>query len=118
MKCGACVLVVGLLVAGCSEKKGNKMSSGTNENYSSGNPITAPADYLGAVNKAQKSAVRTIDLAQVKHAIQLYQAQEDHYPASLQELVNKRYIAEVPTPPPGSRLVYNAQNGDIQFVRQ
>jgi hypothetical protein len=119
MKHGVCLLLATLVLAGCGEsKKEAKKPVDTNENYSSGNPVTAPVDYLGAVNKARKAAVRNIDLAYVKNAIQLYQAQEDHYPPSLDDLVKKHYIAEIPTPRPGSRLDYNAKTGEIKFVRQ
>lgn len=118
MKTGLWLVVAAVIWAGCEDKKQVKKAAPTNENYSSGNPVTAPVDYLGAVNKARKAAVRTIDLAAVKNAIQLYHEQEDHYPSSLQELVNKHYIAEVPVPPPGSRLDYNSQTGEIRFIRQ
>jgi hypothetical protein len=121
MKHALWILLAGFIFLGCSDKKDEakkKPAADTNENYSSGNPVTAPVDYLGAVNKARKTAIRQIDLAQVKHAIQLYQATEDHYPASLQELVKKNYLGEVPVPPRDSRLEYNPQTGEVRIVRQ
>src|SRR6185436_1634969 len=57
---------------------------------SSGNPLTAPVDYLGAVAKAQQSAVKTIDTVSLNNAIQLFQVQEGRFPTDLNELVTKK----------------------------
>lgn len=108
------VLMVSGLLAGCGQKE---KPSSTTDNNSSGNPITAPVDYLGAVNKAQKTAVKVVDLASLKNAIHLFHAQEDRYPANLQELVSMRYIADVPSAPAGSQLSYNPANGEVKFVK-
>ena len=110
-------ILVASLFAGCGNNEEPAPSAATNENYSSGNPLTAPADYLGAVNKAKKSAERTTDVASLKTAIALFQAQEDRYPANLNELVQKKYIRELPTPPANSTFNYNPQNGELQVVR-
>jgi hypothetical protein len=108
------LLSIGLFVlTGCSKKD----SSSSTQGNSSGNPITAPVDYLGAVNKAQKTANKTIDLASLKQAIQLFQAQEDRYPTNLQELVSGHFIAAVPVAPNGSRLAYDPASGEVKFVR-
>lgn len=103
-------------LAGCGDQEATTPTK--SNNYSSGNPVTAPADYLGAVNQAQKSAVKTVDLAQVRGAIKLFQGSEDRFPASLNELVAKRYIARVPQLPAGYAYQYNPQNGDIRVVNQ
>lgn len=101
-----------LLLPGCGEKG----PASSNQGNSSGNPVTAPVDYLGAVNKAQKSANKAIDLAGLKQAIQLYHAQEDRYPANLQELVTAKYIPEIPPAPAGSRLSYDPATGEVRFL--
>ena len=53
----------------------------------------------------------------MKTAIALFQAQEDRYPANLNELVQKKYIREIPAVPAGSTINYNPQSGEVQIVR-
>ncbi len=118
MKLVIAVLGLGLVLGGtgCSKKTASKPVD--IDNNSSGNPVTAPVDYLGAVNKARKSAMKDIDLAYMKNAIQQFNGMEDRYPKDLNELVQKHYIQEVPTLPSGQRLIYNPANGDLRVVRQ
>ena len=110
-------LVLSLLLPGCGSKKEVSKEEMLTNN-SSGNPITAPVDYLGAVNQARKSAVARIDIASLQNAINLFNAQEDRYPRDLNELAKQRYIQAVPTLPAGSRFDYNPQTGSIRIVRQ
>ena len=105
-----------LLLAGCSQN-GETTAAGTND-YGSGNPLSAPADYVGAVGQAQKHAVRQVDLASLKKAIQMFEVSEDRLPTNLNEVVAKRYLPEMPEPPPGSRIIYNARTGDVQIRRE
>jgi hypothetical protein len=108
------MLVVGLLFAGCSKKQ-TTAASPTNET-ASGNPITAPVDYLGAIAKAKKFSEKTIDTSAITRAIQLFYAQEDRFPKDLDELVAKHYIGGVPPPPTGMRWQYEAKTGDFKAV--
>jgi hypothetical protein len=105
-----------LLFIGCSKKESSKTPD--IDNNSSGNPITAPVDYLGAVNKARKTAIKQIDLAYVQNAINMFNAQEDRFPKSLDELVQKHYLGEVPAVPNGQKLMYNPANGEVKIIRQ
>jgi hypothetical protein len=110
------VLIGCALLAGCGKKKVAEKNLLTNNN--SGNPITAPADYLGAVNQARKFAIRRVDIAQLQNAINLFNGQEDRYPRDLNELVAKHYIQAIPALPQGSRYTYNPATGDIRVVQQ
>ena len=85
---------------------------------SSGNPLTAPVDYLGAVAKAKKVSEKTINLVSLNNAIQLFNAQEERLPKSIDELVAKHYLAAVPAVPVGMRIAYNPQTGDVKIVPQ
>lgn len=102
--------MAGFLFAGC--KKGPDAAGSTNA--SSGNPITAPVDYLGAVGKAQRSATKVIDTVGIKQAVGQFFAVEGRYPKDLNELVTEKYLPSVPKPPPGAKLVYNPTNGDVK----
>jgi hypothetical protein len=110
-------LALALAFAGCNKKQEAAAPQKTNET-ASGNPITAPVDYLGAVAKAKHFSEKTIDTASMTKAIQLFYAQEDRFPNDLNELVSKHYIGGVPPAPPGMRWEYNAQTGDLKIVKQ
>ena len=119
-------LAAGLLLAGCGSSDSSKSAQTTNTtnmttnatpNYASGNPLTAPVDYLGAVAQAKKYSEKQIDLAYINHAIQLFSAQEGRLPKDLKELM-PNYIGEIPRAPYGSKIVYDASSGTVKVVKQ
>ena len=117
MKIPWCVgLVLAFGLTSCSKPPPTAAASPAT-NGAAANPLTAPVDYLGAVAKAKKLSEKTLDAVSVNQAIQLFYAQEDRFPKDLAELVNKHYLAAMPTPPPGMRWAYNAQTGDLKAVR-
>src|SRR4051812_7706564 len=85
-----------ILCSGCGKKEAAKPDLNNN---SSGNPLTAPVDYLGAVNKAKKVAEKQIDTSSLKQSIQFFHANEDRFPTDLNELVTKHYLGALPKPP-------------------
>jgi len=105
-----------LLFVGCGDKS-DKPGSSTNA-ASSGGVLTAPVDYLGAAARAQQSAVKTVDTVSLNQAIQLFAVDNGRNPKDLNELVEKRYIPQIPTPPYGTRIVYDPESGKVQVVRQ
>lgn len=98
-------------VVGC--KEGGKSSS---TEPSSGNPLTAPADYVGAIGKAQKSAEKTLTTSGLDKAIQSFFATEGRYPKDLDELVSKGAINAIPAPPRGMKYNYDPQAGTIKVI--
>ena len=78
-----------------------------------GNPLTAPVDYLGAVNQAQKSSANKISLLGIQQAIQQFQIVEDRLPRSLDEVVSSGYISRLPEMPRGQILRYDPQTGTV-----
>ena len=98
-------------VTGCKEEK--KASSG---DTSSGNPLTAPADYVGAIGKAQKSMEKTLTTAGLDKAIQSFYTTEGRFPKDLNELVSKGVINQIPPPPRGMKYNYDSQAGTLQVV--
>ena len=85
---------------------------------SSGNPLMAPTDYLGAVAKAKKASEKTIETAAVGNTIQLFQAQEGRFPKDLNELVTKQYLSALPKPPYQMKFDYDAKTGEFKVVPQ
>jgi len=108
---------LGLLLIGCGEKS-NKPSQGTNAAASDGNPLNAPANYLGGLAKGQQSAVKTVDVASLNQAIQLFNVQEGRFPKDLNELVEKKYLPKIPEPPRGMKVIYDANTGTVKVVKQ
>ena len=104
-------LVALLAGAGCKDKSSTSSTSG-------GNPITAPVDYLSAVNNAQKSANNKLSMVGLQQAIQTYQAQEGKLPKELQDLVKAQVLPKLPDAPRGMKFSYDPANGDIKVVPQ
>ena len=105
---------VGVLVTGCGDKNA-KPSAETN---TASSVITAPVDYLGAVGQAQQHAVGTIDTVSINQAIQLFQTEHGRNPQDLNELVKEKFLVKVPTPPYGTKIVYDAATGQVKVVKQ
>jgi hypothetical protein len=87
-------------------------------NTSSGNPITAPVDYLGALGRGKETAIKQIDLAQLKQAIQMFNVEHGRNPKDLNELVEKQIIAKVPDAPYGLKLDYDPTTGEVKVIKQ
>jgi hypothetical protein len=118
MKRAACLSVVAsILITGCGQSDTEPDTSATNTaGTSSGNPITAPVDYIGAVGAAQKQAVRVVDLTTLSQAVQAFHAGEDRLPSSLQEIVSEGYLPRLPAPPTGSEFAYDPRTGTVTLV--
>src|ERR1043165_9561606 len=101
---------VALLLVGCGDAS-NKSGTSSTSAATGGNVLTAPADYLKSAADARHSAVKTVDVTSVKKAIDMFNVQEGRFPKDLKELVDKKYLPEVPTPPVGSKLEYDASAG-------
>jgi hypothetical protein len=109
--------VAGLLFSGCEQKQSGG-SSTTNAQGSSGNPITAPVDYLGAAAKAKQSSQKVVANVGLSQAVKQFYAVEGRFPKDLNELVTKEYIPSLPSPPVGMKYQYNPSNGDLKTVVQ
>jgi len=117
------VVIAGLSLAliGCGgqKKEPPQTPAKTNQTQSSesGNPLTAPVDYVGAVGRAAQVSKKVISTVEIQSAIRQFRAMEGRNPASLQELVQKGYLARLPSVPPGYRLQYDPRTGQVRAVR-
>lgn len=112
-------LMMGLLAAGCGNKgNGTAGATNTNSSASSSSPLTAPVDYLGAVGKAQQSAIKTIDLASVNQAINMYKIEEGKNPPSLEALVTEKYLPRLPELPSGLKYAYDPNTGIVKAIKK
>lgn len=106
--------VAGLFICGCSKEPASSPPSGSS---SSGNPLTAPADYLGAAGKAHQSAGKTLANVGLDQAIKMFYSQEGRFPKDLNELVPS-YLSAVPPAPRGMKYQYDAQTGTVKIIPQ
>jgi hypothetical protein len=103
------------LSAGCKQEK---TAPAPATNNASGNPLSAPVDYIGAVGQAKKSMEKSLSASGLDHAIKLFAAEEGRYPKTLDELVSKGTISSLPNPPVGMKYDYDAKTGIIKVVPQ
>jgi hypothetical protein len=110
-------VVAALVLAGCGDQAGGNKQT-TNAASSGSSPLTAPVDYLGAVAKAQQNAVKTVDTASITKAIQLFGVDHGRNPKDLNELVQGKYMPQIPATPYGTKLVYDADSGTVSIQKQ
>src|SRR5262249_31956601 len=120
MKTPLCILVgMVLVLVGCSDNSSPPTpAAGTNNASSSGNPLTAPVDYLSAVANAQQSAVKTVDTVSLNQAVQQFGVDHGRNPKDLNELVEQKYIPKLPQLPYGTKFVYDAATGTVKIEKQ
>ncbi len=116
ISCAVTILAASFLFAACEKKTETPPPQPTNG--LSQNPLDAPANYVGALVKAQNAAVKTIDLASVNSAVSRFYVDEARWPKDLNELVEKKYLSEVPQPPRGMKFVYDANSGQAKMVKE
>lgn len=121
MKCLFIVFVgCALVLTGCGEKS-QDTEAGTNSQSSSGNPLTAPVDYLGGIVKAKQKADKTVlnvDTATLEQAIVTFQIEKGRAPKDLNEVVVGQFITRLPTVPEGMKLAYDPQTGKVSVVKK
>jgi hypothetical protein len=103
------------LFPGCKDKKAATASTESSDT-SSGNPLTAPADYVAALGKAQKQAQKTLSTVGLDQAIKTFYNDEGRLPKDLNELVTKGTIGQIPPPPRGMKYDYDSKTGIIKVV--
>ena len=101
-------------LVGCSQTS-DSGTSGTNQS-SSGNPLTAPVDYLGAVSKAHHSAKTKTAVFSIDSAVKMFQSEEGRNPKSLDEIVGGDYLPKLPDLPPNLKFEYNPTTGKVSVV--
>ena len=106
-------LAIGLCACGGSSNEPKDKKPEKEESTSTGNPLTAPVDYIGAVGKAKKVSEKRVNLANIQNAIKQFHAVEDRYPKTLNELVSEGYFPRPPKPPRGMRYIYNPKTGQV-----
>ncbi len=86
-----------------------------NQPETSGNPID---QYGGVMSKTIQRAKGMDAVVPMKQLIDSFYVQEGRYPSSLQELVEKNYVKEIPAPPKGYSYSYDPSNGKITLRQE
>ena len=110
-------LAASLLLAGCGEQS-NQPAPATNATTGGTSPLDAPAGYVGALGKAQQTAVKTVDTTSLNQAIQMFNVDKGRNPKDLNELVAEKYIPKLPAAPYGMKIEYDADSGKVKVVKQ
>ncbi len=108
------ILSATLALAGC----GNNQGGGSAQTNGATAQPTASGNYLDTLANSRDRAVGVVDLASINQAIQVFDANEGHYPRDLEELVTNKLIGEIPPTPRGKKLDYNPATGEIKLVDQ
>jgi hypothetical protein len=118
MKTSFCLsLAASLLLIGCGGSS-DKPAQPTNGAAGGSSPLSAPADYVGALGKAQQTAVKTVDTTSLNQAVQMFNVEHGRNPKDLNELVAEKYIPKIPAAPYGMKLEYDATTGKVKVVKQ
>ena len=99
-----CVLFILLSFVSCSRKKKAEEEL---------TPFNAVEKYGGVMGTALKKSKAMDDVLYLKNKINTFQIQEGRYPSSLNELVEKKYIEELPQPPKGMTFHYDPSTGSV-----
>jgi hypothetical protein len=110
--------LIALTLSGCSDKSASPGPAAGTNTTSTGNPVTAPVDYLSAVARAQQTAVKTVDTVSLNQAIQQFEVDHGRNPKDLNELVEQKYIPKLPQPPYGTKFVYDANTGTVKVEKE
>ena len=103
--------LLGALLAGCGEKPGAAAKSDPD-------PAPAPAEYLKSAARSQQRAIKGVDTAALNKAIELFYVQEGRFPKDLQEVVEKKFIPEIPPAPAGMKIVYDVKDGVVVVEKE
>ncbi|HUC85000.1 MAG TPA: hypothetical protein VL970_07405 [Candidatus Acidoferrales bacterium] len=95
------------LLAGCGGKPSSQAQTQS----------TNPADINNPLVNAKRTADKTIGVASLNQAIQLFNVQEGHYPQTLDELTPK-YVAKIPDAPLGYKFNYDPAQGVVTIKRK
>lgn len=101
---------VALSAAGCGRKETKDSPAPAGKGKS--DPVSG---YVGGVLKSGEHAKGVVGLTALQAALRMYQVQEGGNPASLQDLVTKGYLPEMPPEPVGKRYAYDAASGKVEL---
>ena len=120
---GPLLLAVGFCFSNCQPAakepspvpQARSTSTATNASQSL---VTAPVDYIAASVEAGQDTKGKMGLIMIRKGVESFQEAEERNPASLGELVEKKYLKVLPRAPTGERFDYNPATGEVKLVPQ
>ena len=111
-------LLLVVLMSGCGAKEepsapADASVAGAETATSSGNPLTAPVDYLGALAKAKNSSEVKVGIVSIEGGVRLYEAEHGKAPASLDELIASGELRALPKIPATLKWAYDPASGKV-----
>lgn len=70
-------------------------------------------EYKKTIDEKIKKIKAIDEITYLKNKINTFYRQEGRYPNSLNELVEKGYIENLPNPPSGTEFIYDSKTGSI-----
>jgi hypothetical protein len=101
------VLVLGLVVAGCSKKKG--AATATNAAAEPANPAASPDQ----ARVEREASFQTQDL---QLSVEAYEKIYKRKPASLEQMVREGFLASLPPAPSGKRFTLDPATARVSVV--
>src|SRR5947209_14962498 len=105
-----------LVLLGCG--KSDSPAPASNSTGSGASSANGPADYVGALGKGQRNAIKTVDTASLNQAVQMFNVDKGRYPKDLNELVQEKYMPKLPEAPFGMKLAYDPDSGKVSVVKE
>jgi hypothetical protein len=104
-------LTLGLVVAGCSNKK--DASTTANPAAEPANPAAAPAASPAQARVERETSFQTKDL---QLSVEAYEKIYKRKPASLEQMVQEGFLASLPAAPPGKRFTLDPATARVSAV--
>jgi|GEM_PF-1521144 hypothetical protein len=100
------------------DNTGKTVSKGENVPSSggAGEVVNGGMSYLQNIATGKQKAIKTVDIAQLNQAIQMFNVEEGRFPRDLKELVRGQYISKIPDPPYRMKIVYDPNSGQVGVV--
>ncbi len=103
------------IFAGCgSESESSKEAKSKSADAPS--TISTPTDYVSGVVRAGEQAKGSVELVSLQKAIDSFQQEENRFPSSLEELIQKSYLKIIPHAPVGQQFEYDSEKGTLKLA--
>ncbi len=105
------LMITALLVVGCRRERSRVMGGEEQQDVMEG-----PRDYREMLERARAKQSTASILSDLENAIARFQYDTSRLPTNLNELVGRKYLNTIPTPPHGQGYVYDPIHGNVSLT--